>query len=283
MAEPLIRALTIGARGMLFDALSCGPEHGQLVLFLHGFPEFADAWTDILRGVGGAGYRAVAFNQRGYSAGARPSGVESYTINELVADVAAVADALDARRFHLVGHDWGGILSWWIAAVYRERLHSLTVLSTPHTDALLEAKQSNPDQRRMSRYVDLFRLPFHIAEWLLLRKKAAGLKRAYAGQLSQARLDENIRRFREPGVLTAAINWYRALDLKARVGTVSVPTLFVWGTHDQALGRVAAEATARYVSGHYHFLPLAGASHWLLEEAPDQVLDALLPHLDRWS
>ncbi len=90
------------------------------------------------------------------------------------------------------------------------------------------------------------------------------------------------QRFREPDAITAALNWYRALDLEARIGKISVPTLFIWGTADQALGRVAAEGTQAYADGPYRFYPLTNLSHWLLEEAPQLVWDPLLEHLNRW-
>lgn len=269
-------------RGMRFDAITCGPEDGELVLFLHGFPEFADAWVDIIAAVSRAGFRAVAFDQRGYSPGARPLGVDSYRTSELIDDALAVADALGAQRFHLVSHDWGGIVAWKLAVAHRERLLSLTVLSTPHVDALLDARRTDPDQRRKSRYISLFRMPFHIAERLLLRKNAAALRRAYRGKLPSERLETYVRRLEVPGALTAGLNWYRAFDLHAITGPVQVPTLFIWGSEDQALGRRAAEATKDFVLSDYRFLPLQGASHWLLEEAADRVSEALVPHLRRW-
>lgn len=273
---------SITLRGLQFDAIGYGPEAGERVIFLHGFPEFADAWSCIMSPVAQAGFRAVAFDQRGYSPTARPLRTREYRTSELVADALAVADALGAERFHLVGHDWGGILAWKLAAAYPERLLSLTVLSTPHVDALLNARRLDPDQRRKSRYITLFRLPFNIAERLLLRRNARALRSVFRNKLPAGRLEDYVRRLRA-GALTAGLNWYRALNLREATGPIAVPTLFVWGSRDQALGRSAAEATAAYVRADYRFVPLDGLSHWLLDEEPDRVAAVLIPHLCRWS
>jgi pimeloyl-ACP methyl ester carboxylesterase len=279
--EQLERSV-LEVNGLRFDALACGPPDADLVLFLHGFPEFADSWADILPAVGAAGFRAVAVEQRGYSPGARPLAVEDYATDRLAADVLGFADALGAQRFHLVGHDWGGILAWKLAVEHRVRLRSVAVLATPHVDALFMAIRNDPAQRRMSRYIGLFRLPFHIAERVLLAQGARRLRAAYRRRLPEVQLERYVQRLREPGVLTAALNWYRAMNMRKRLGKVQLPTLFIWGTRDQALGRVAAETTAEQVAGPYVFHPLEGASHWLLEEVPEKVVGPLLEHLTRW-
>jgi pimeloyl-ACP methyl ester carboxylesterase len=280
--EQLERSV-LDVNGLRFDALACGPASGGLVLLLHGFPEFADSWADILVAVGAAGFRAVAVDQRGYSQGARPLAVEDYATDRLVADALGFADALGAQRFHLVGHDWGGVLAWKLAVEHGVRLRSLTVLATPHIDALYKAIRSDPDQRSKSRYIGMFRLPFRIAERLLLAQNARRLRAAYRRKLPPEQLERYVARFREPGVLTAALNWYRAMNVRKRLGKVRVPTLFIWGTKDQALGRAAAETTADHMDAPYVFLPLEGASHWLLEEVPERVIGPLIEHLRRWQ
>src|SRR5688572_5632939 len=111
-----------------FDARVAGPEDGDVVLHLHGFPQTSWSWRAQLDALGAAGYRAVAPDQRGYSAGARPADVERYAIPNLVADVLGIADALGAERFHLVGHDWGAAVAWQVAGRHQARLRSLTIL-----------------------------------------------------------------------------------------------------------------------------------------------------------
>lgn len=268
----------ISVGDLSFRTLSLGPSDGELVLFLHGFPQFAESWAQVLSIVAEAGYRAVAVDQRGYSPKARPSRVEAYSIDHLVTDVFDFADALTAPRFHLVGHDWGALVAWHAAALHPERLYSLTALSTPHPDALLHAIQNDADQRRRSHYLEFFRMrdgstEKHFAEddWMFLR-------RIYQGKVPEEEVMENVRRLAEPGAITAALNWYRAMDSRMRIGTISVPTLFIWGTEDLAAGEAAARATRALVDASYEFVPLEGKTHWLMAEDAAGIADRLLEH-----
>ncbi|GAB3213615.1 alpha/beta fold hydrolase [Marinactinospora thermotolerans] len=267
-------------RGLLtFDALAAGPEDGPLVLFLHGFPEFATSWRAQLLSVADAGYRAVAVDQRGYSPGARPGDVRDYVVSELLDDLFGFADELGAERFHLVGHDWGGVLCWPAAARRPERLISLTVLATPHPQALTEVSAASEEQRGRLAYIRLFRTEGK-AEEVLLADDAARLRAIYEGRVPAELVEDNVRRLSRPGALTAALSWYRALDSgDAEVPAITVPTLYVWGEHDLAFTAQAAEATAAWVSAPYSYLPLTGASHWLPEEDPARVTGPLLEHL----
>jgi pimeloyl-ACP methyl ester carboxylesterase len=275
-----VHSLSLKANGFIFDALAAGPEDGQLVLLLHGFPQFADAWTSVMPQIAAAGYRVVAVNQRGYSPHARPPLVSDYATDILVSDVLGFADALHAPRFHLVGHDWGGAVAWTTAARHPKQLLSLTVLSTPHLDAFAAALNSDPDQQKRSSYFTLFRAPNHEAETQLLANDAELLRSAYRGKVSAAEVDANVRRFAEDGTLTAALNWYRAANIGAQpLGPITVPTTYIWGDQDQALGEVAALATKDYVTGPYRFERLDGKSHWLLEECPDTISKLVLERL----
>jgi pimeloyl-ACP methyl ester carboxylesterase len=222
-----------------------------------------------------AGYRAVAFDQRGYSPRARPQGVEDYDIGHLVHDVLTVAGE---GRFHVVGHDFGAVVAWHLAAKHPARVRSLTALSVPHPVAFATALASPAcDQRDRSSYISFFR-QVDVAEELLLAGGLATLLRAsgYPGDV-----DERVRAMSEPGALTGALNWYRAvgISLVAGVGTITVPTLFVWSTNDVALGREGAESTAGYVDAPYRFEVLEGMSHWIPEEVPGTLTGLLLEHL----
>ncbi|WP_329561249.1 alpha/beta fold hydrolase [Kitasatospora sp. NBC_01266] len=271
--------LTVGP--YTFDALTAGPDSGELVLLLHGFPEFADCWTAELQALAEAGYRAVAVDQRGYSPAARPDAVTDYAVEELVADALGFADALGAPTFHLVAHDWGGLVAWALAATHPQRLRTLSVLSTPHPSALYSALNGEGDQQERSQYIRHFRLPGQVAEQGLLADDAAGLRAVYRGALPQHLIESNVARLSEPGVLTGGLNWYRAIseDLLIPAGEITVPTLFVWGTEDRALGREAAELTAQHVSAPYRFVALEGAGHWLPEADAERVVPLLLAHL----
>ena len=259
-----------------FDALAAGPEGGRPVLLLHGFPESAAQWGHQLAALAAAGYRAVAIDQRGYSPGVRPAEVDAYGPDELIADVVAVADALAWPRFDLVGHDWGSAVAWMTAAAHSGRLRTLTTISTPHGLAFRDALRGDPDQQARSAYFAVFRAPAPAAERELLDQ--GGLRRMFDG-LPEARIDAYVERFSEPGALTAALNWYRAMRRPAQAGPITTPTLYVWSTGDAFIGEAAARGVARYVEGPYRFEVLDGVSHWISEEAPEQLSALLLDHL----
>ena len=282
MSKNALTDFVIEANGFRFDAIQAGPADGPLVLFLHGWPEFADAWSAIMAPVAAAGFHAVAVNQRGYSDNARPLEIADYSLDHLMGDVTDFVKILNGGKpFHLVAHDWGGIIAWSYAAAHPKTLLSLSVLATPHTQVLMELKKTDPEQKKKSAYIDIFRMGGQIAEKMLLADDAKNLRASYQGKLPAAMEQENVTRLSQPGVMTAVLNWYRALDLDLKVGDINVPTLYVWGTHDLALGLNAAEGTAARVKGDYTFEKLAGRSHWLLQEAPDEIAPLVLAHLKR--
>jgi pimeloyl-ACP methyl ester carboxylesterase len=155
--------------------------------------------------------------------------VEDYTVDRLTSDVLGFADVMGVSRFHLIGHDWGGLLAWQLAANHPDRLISLAVLSTPHVNAFLTAVKADDDQREKSKYIDFFRLPGELAESLLLADDAQRLRSSYQGKLSARAVESNVRRIAEKGAMRSALNWYRALDLNHRIGSIEVPTLYIWG------------------------------------------------------
>jgi len=273
--EPL--ELRLGT--LSFSGITSGEAGAPLVLLLHGWPQFADSWAALAPVLAGAGFRAVALDQRGYARDARPPDVSDYGIDRLIGDALGFADALGAARFHLVAHDWGAIVGWGLAAAHPERLLSFTSLATPHPAALAEARASDPDQQARSAYVKLFRQPDHAAERVLLENGAARLRAVYGGKLSAAAVESNVGRLAEPGALTATLNWYRALDWSAPPGPVSVPTIYLWGTEDLALGAKAANGTAAYVQAPYRLEVLEGASHWILDDRPREVAESILAHV----
>jgi pimeloyl-ACP methyl ester carboxylesterase len=230
-----------------------------------------------------AGYRAVAPDQRGYSPTARPTTVSAYRLPELVADVVAIADRLDAETFHLVGHDWGGVVAWRLAGQQPERVATLTAVSTPHPRAFARALLAGTQGLR-SAYIPVFRLP-RLPELLLGAHRQWGLRRLLAQDgLGADWVDTCTRALAQPGALSAALAWYRAATpFSLRAPRVSVPTLYVWGSGDSALGPRAAIATGRWITGTYRFEVLAGAGHWLPEHHAQELGRLLLEHLRRWK
>ena len=282
-----VDAFDIEAGDFTFVAHAAGPEDGRQVVLLHGFPQSSFEWRHQMAALAAAGYRAVAFDQRGYSPGARPEGVEHYRMEHLVADVLAVADELGAHRFDLVGHDWGGAVAWLVAAHYPQRVRTLTAVSMPHPAAFAAALAGgDPDQVAKSSYIEMIRQE-GVAEAALLAGDGAGLREVLrsSGHPDPSNTGEYIRLLTAPGALTAALNWYRAVSmseaatLAAGKAKVESPTLYVWGDADAALGRVAAEGSAAFVEGPYRFEVLPGVGHWIPEEVPDVLNRLLLEHL----
>jgi pimeloyl-ACP methyl ester carboxylesterase len=268
--------------GLRFDVVDAGPpDAAETVVLLHGFPQSAASWAGVSGRLAEAGLRVLAFDQRGYSPGARPLDKAAYRMEELVADVLALADAAGLDRFHVVGHDWGGGVAWALGAdpAAVPRLASLTVLSMPHPRAFAHALLRSGQALR-SAYVALFRTPV-VAERLLLAGGGLPLRRGLRRSgLDAATARAYAERMAQPGALTAALNWYRAARNPSSYDPVdpAVPTLYVWSTGDTALGRAAAEGTAQFVPGPYRFEVLDGLSHWLPEQAPDAIAALIAAH-----
>jgi pimeloyl-ACP methyl ester carboxylesterase len=272
----------IAARGMEFRARIAGSS-GPGVVLLHGFPTTSVMYGDLIDAAAAAGFRVVAFDQRGYSPGARPESVDDYSISELTADVLAVADAVGFEQFHLVGHDWGSAVGWSVVLRHPERVLTWTGLSIAHPIAFRAALEQDPDQQRRSSYFRLFATPW-LPETMLTLNGLAGLKGVYA-TMSDVEREEYLRVFAEPGALTAALNWYRSALASGSLPTsglptdVQRPTLFVWGNADEAVGRSAVEAQRAYLKAGYEEIEL-DAGHWLLEEQGERVIPEILEH---WS
>ncbi len=270
------------AGGMRFDARFAGPQGGELVLLLHGFPQTSYEWRAQLSALGAAGYHAVAPDQRGYSPGARPGEVSDYELPLLVQDVLDIADALGATTFHVVGHDWGAAVAWAVAAASPERVLTLSAVSIPHPDAFdQELADKTSCQWAASSYFDLFSVPG--MEEFLLADDAAQLRAMYAGLEDEA-IDEYVRVLGTEDALGAALDWYRANIEDRRftsdaIGPIAVPTLFIWSDADDAVCEDAAEAAAGFVTAPYRFEVLQGINHWVPEMASEAVSELLLEQL----
>ncbi len=266
--------VTIGE--MTFDVRFIGPEDGQPVVLLHGFPETSQSWSRVAPLLADAGLRVIAPDQRGYSPGARPAEVTAYATDALADDAVAIADALGLGTFHLVGHDWGAAVAWVAAAHHADRLRSLTAVSVPHLAAYGAALQGDPDQQQRAAYIGLLRQAGK-AEDLLLENDGERLRAMYGDAVPADQAAGYVAHLSEPGALTAALNWYRAMqaDLSS-LPPVTVPTTYVWSDDDMAIGRVPAEQCGEFVDGDYRFVELAGISHWIPEQAPDALAEAII-------
>jgi pimeloyl-ACP methyl ester carboxylesterase len=269
----VVAPVLVNANELQFSGLEWGPSGTVPVLCLHGFPQRSTSWTGVAERLAEAGVRTIAVDQRGYSPGARPSEVSAYAMPHLVADVVGMIEALGGH-VHLVGHDWGGVVGWQVAARRPDLVASWTAVSTPNQRALNEVL-ADPAERQRFGYILGLRDP--AAEHRLSANSWAGLAAFYQGRVAPERVRDDLAFFAQPGALTAALNWYRAMSPAdaTDLGPVTVPTTYLWGSDDLAFSAAAAAATERWVTGRYRFVPLEGASHWLPDEAPDTLADAI--------
>ncbi len=273
------------ANGLTFRAR----EHGQGMpaLLLHGFPETSRMWVPLMERLAGEGFHCLAPDQRGYSPGARPAGVAEYDYDHLASDVTGFLDALGWQRAHLIGHDWGAGAGWAALDVAPERFLSWVAMSVPHITAFGRAIRENESQKKMSQYINFFR-QVGTAEAAFSANDYAALRGLYAQTHSADEIDEYISVFSQSGALTGGFNWYRASEgvLPTRNGEefapVATPTLLLWGKNDPAIGRDAIVAGKAYMTGPYELLEL-DCSHWIVQEALDQVTGPIAAHLKKYN
>ncbi len=270
----------------------CG-EGERLVVLLHGFPECWYSWRKQLP-VLGARYRVVAPDMRGYNLSDKPARVEDYRMSRLVDDVTGLIRHCGAREAAVIGHDWGGAVAWAVAQHYPDYVWKLASLQVP--PPAVWARNLTLKQALRSWYMLFFQLP-RVPEWWMARDDFAALEKALRatsrpGTFSDRDIEVYKAAMREPGALTAAVNYYRANvrsffarrpggggEIKGQE-RVRVPTLFVYGERDFAIVPETVAGVADYVDAPYTELRLARNNHWVQQESPAEVNAALLSFLD---
>ncbi|WP_428392906.1 alpha/beta fold hydrolase [Lichenicoccus sp.] len=272
-----MRTIFIEANDQRFDILEEGSGE-KLALCLHGFPEHAISWRAQMPLLASLGYRVWAVNQRGYGNSSRPRGIASYALRHLLDDAAALIDASGATSVTLIGHDWGAMVAWCFAALRRRPLQRLVIMNVPHP-LCFRAALKRWRQQRKSWYITFFQIP-RLPELFLSANDGASIRRMFAGlSLPPDVLAIYTNQITAPGAATAMLNWYRAMRLPgprpAELGqTIEVPTLVIWGERDVALDLICLDGTDRYVRD-LTVRRLPGVSHWVQQDAPEQV-NALL-------
>ena len=257
---------------------------GPLILFLHGFPEFWYSWKDLLADFG-RDHHAVAVDMRGYNLSSRPETVDAYRAPVIVEDIRALAVKLKAKKFVLVGHDWGGVIAWAFAAQHPEMLDRLIIINAPHPTVFSRELANNPAQQKASGYFNLFNSPQ--AEQTLSQNNFAGMLGAFGSSLNEEDRKMYLAAWNRPGGLTGGLNYYRAAQLhspaEAPAGRgaqppaiqpltpITTPTLVIWGEKDTALLTGNLERLDQFVK------PLTiervpEGSHWVVHEKPEQVI-----------
>ncbi len=262
--------------------VQAGTNPDTVLLLLHGFPEYWYSWRHQLAALHSR-YTLVAPDLRGYNETDKPPFVWSYTIQTLMNDMLQLLDTLGYQQAVIVGHNWGGMLAWYLSIYHPHRVQRLIIMNTPHPVLFADAIHTNPRQMLRSTYLSLFQLPF-LPELYIRANDFAELttmfrsKTARPDTFSDADIQAYKDALRKPGALSAALNWYRAfISMGGNVGTffgskkhVTVPTMLLWGEQDPFLGKELSYNTERFVSDlRTHYLP--DSSHWVQQEQPDLV------------
>ena len=276
-----VRFRYIETNGVRLHVAEAGLEDGPLVILLHGFPEFWYGWREQIPALAEAGYRVLAPDQRGYNISDKPEGMEAYRTEELVFDVVGLIDALGYQSAEaVIGHDWGGLVAWPLAAEYPGRVERLGIFNAPHP-IVADRSLRKPAQLAKSSYVFFFQLP-RIPEFVLSAGNWLGasqllVRSSHPGTFSEGELARYRQAWEHTGAIEAMVNWYRAA-IRYRphraAQRVQIPTEIVWGAEDSVLGpRMARQSLDFCEIGSLTLLP---ASHWVQHEAPDLVNERLL-------
>ncbi len=268
----------VEANGQRFEVATAG-EGNRLALCLHGFPELHYSWRHQIPLLVEMGYRVWAPNLRGYGGSSKPEGVNSYRLNILVHDVAALIDASEAEEVTLIAHDWGAIIAWHFAILKIRPLTRLVIMNVPHPKCA-QREMKHWYQLKKSWYIFFFQLPW-LPERMLGRNGAEGIRNAFTKMaIDKSRFpDTDLQHYADaasrPGALRSMINYYRAL-LRTKdageigEGMVDTPTLMIWGEEDAAIDIRCTNGTEKWVPDlELHRLP--GVSHWVQQEAPEKI------------
>jgi pimeloyl-ACP methyl ester carboxylesterase len=253
------------------------------VVLLHGFPEFWYSWRSQIEALSAAGWRVLAPDMRGYNLSDKPRGVRAYAIEHLVEDIAALIREEAGGAAHLVGHDWGGVVAWRLAALHPELINKLAILNAPHPAAYRQVLMTGVEQWLRSWYVLLFQVPW-LAESLIKAGNFKLFERALRTQPTNpaAFTEEDIRRYKEawsqPGAISAGLNYYRAAVRYSQAmyrspQEIAAPTLVLWGERDPFLSRRLLNHFGPWVP-NLRIEQLA-TSHWIQNDAPTQVNELL--------
>lgn len=258
--------------------VQAGPPDGEVVVLLHGFPEFWYCWQEQIPFLAEQGFRVMAPDQRGYNMSSKPQGIAAYNLDELVDDLIGLVDAAGREQVYLMAHDWGAGVAWWAARLFPKRFKKMVIINGPHGSVMEKHLSSNPAQLLKSWYMFFFQLPW-LPEWSVRAANWRGLIRGIResskpGTFSEERVEIYRQAWSQPGAMTAMINWYRAAararPTRKAPTRVKVPTLLIWGTEDAFLGRELAEPSiALCDEGQLAFIE--GGTHWVHQEAAEQV------------
>lgn len=287
--SPEVRSKYVEANGQRFFVLESGPKDGRPLLLLHGFPEFSYAWKNQIPYFADKGYLVIAPDQRGYARSSKPKSKSEYNLDHLSEDVIAILDAYGFPQVDIVGHDWGGAVVYWVLSKFPNRFRRACILNVPHPTIMKRKLLSDKKQRKKSRYILFFQIPW-LPEFLLSRRNYWKLSRSLTKTTTrrEAFSEEEIELYKQawafPGALKSMLHWYRAMvsnpPKTIRSRKIQVPTRIFWGEKDRFLSKeMATETLDLLKEGSVKFFPKA--SHWIHHEIPEELNPELLAFLDQ--
>ena len=277
----------IVTNGVRLHCALAGPEDGDLVVALHGFPEFWRGMSGVVVALAQAGFRVVAPDQRGYNLSEKPEGIDAYSVDEMAQDVVGIIQALGRDSAHVVGHDWGAAVAWWLALTRPERVRRLVVINVPHPSVFAREVRGNKKQMRKSWYIFAIQVPALPERVAFGRRTRHRFSRAIAGTANPGSFTPDyLAQLREawaqPGAAEGMLNWYRA-SVRRRPGRladkrVHVPTLIIWGRKDVALSDTMVQPSAD-LCDDVRVEWFDDATHWVLHDEPERTATLILDFL----
>jgi pimeloyl-ACP methyl ester carboxylesterase len=277
----------IDTNGVRLHILEAGPVDGELVILLHGFPEFSCAWRYQIPTLADAGFRIWAPDQRGYNLSDKPRGIKSYTLDKLAKDIVGLIDASGQNQAYIIGHDWGGLVAWYIAEIYPELIKKMVILNAPHRKIMIENLKNNPIQQAKSKYIFDFQIPW-LPELRMKLKGYQGLKKALQsnskpGTFSEADFKKYYEAWSQPKAYHSMINWYRAFiqnelldDNNAK--KIKVPTLLIWSENDRYLYSGMAQSSIDLCENG-RLIMIKDSGHWIQYEKSEEVNELMIDFL----
>ena len=307
----------VETNGVRLRVVEAGERGAPVVVLAHGFPELAYSWRHQIPALADAGYHVLAPDQRGYGGSSKPDAIEDYNIVALCGDIAGLLDDAGADRAVIVGHDWGAMVAWTLPLLHPDRVAGVVGMSVPpiprsqvpptqafrnifgehffymlyfQEPGVADADLARDTATTIRRMLGGARLPDKDAAVRMAKPSREGLvdrmpePDSLPDWITGGEFDHYVAEFSRTG-FTGGLNWYRCMDRnwelteQTPAATITAPSLFIVGTADLTLGFSPRDRATEVVTGEYEELMLDGAGHWVQQERPDEVNEALLKFL----
>jgi pimeloyl-ACP methyl ester carboxylesterase len=275
----------VKTNGITLHVARAGNQNDPLVVLLHGFPEYWGGWQHQFDEFVAAGFQVVAPDQRGYNLSSKPWRIGSYKLDKLAADIVGLIDHFGKDKAYIVGHDFGAVVAWVMALTYPDRLHKLVTINVPHPSTMKKFLKTDDEQRKKSRYMLYFQLPwlpqFSLKRRNFKRLTATLVKTSNHGTFSDQILEGYKEAWTQRRAVPCMLNWYRAMvrrRFKFETKQVKIPNLIVWGENDRFLKKEMGEESLKYCdNGSIEIIK--DTTHWVHHEKPEIINPLILEFL----